>query len=163
MSAQHLTEEELEPILSSTLSCPPEVVAPAGFSCGVWERIDAWEAEQEKAMGSRSILARLMGTRMRNGEPVVVLAAALLFGALFVGLFLTGMYLVAAQSSIFMRVVQIVLGPDLGDLRSLMILFTLTALGGLLLVSLALSEHLFGERNTHRNEPTWSVGGGSPA
>ena len=145
MSTRHLTEEELEPILSSTLLCPPELVPPPGFACGVWERIDAWEAEQERARASRSILARLMGTRMKNGEPLVVLAAALLFGALFVGLFLTGMYLIAAHSSIVMRVVQLVVGPDLGDLRSLMILFMLTAVGGLLLGSLALSERLFGQ------------------
>jgi hypothetical protein len=88
---------------------------------------------------------------MRNGEPVAVLAAALLFGALFVGVFLTGMYILAAHSSIIMRVVQAVVGPNLDELRSLLILCTMTAVGGLLLGSLALSERLFG------------LGGGSTA
>ena len=96
-------------------------------------------------MASRSILARLMGTRMRNGEPVAVLAAALLFGTLFVGLFLTGTYMLAAYSSVVLRVVQLLVGPNLGQLRSLLILCTLTAVGGLLLGSLALSERLFGQ------------------
>jgi hypothetical protein len=145
MSTRHLTEEELEPILYSTLLCPPELVPPPGFACGVWERIDAWEAEQERTMASRSILARLMGTRMRNGEPVAVLAAALLFGTLFVGLFLTGTYMLAAYSSVVLRVVQLLVGPNLGQLRSLLILCMLTAVGGLLLGSLALSERLFGQ------------------
>jgi len=145
MNTQYLTDEELELILSSTLSCPPELVPPPGFACGVWERIDVWEAEQERKRASRSILARLMGARMRNGEPVVVLAATLLFGALFVGIFLTGTYMLAVHSSIVMRVVQLVVGPNLDDLRSLMILCTLTAVGGLLLGSLALSERLFGQ------------------
>ncbi|MBA4364602.1 MAG: hypothetical protein C0398_01170 [Coprothermobacter sp.] len=151
MNTRHLTDEELERILSSTLSCSPDVVPPSGFACGVWERIDAWEAEQERKRASRSILARLMGTRMRNGEPVAVLAAALLFGALFVGLFLTGTYVLAAHSSVIMRVVQVVVGPNLDELRSLLILCTLTVVGGLLLGSLALSERLFG------------LGGGSAA
>src|SRR5664280_1184574 len=145
MSTRYLTDEEVERMIGSTLSCPRDLVPPPGFACGVWERIDAWEAEQERARASRSILARLMGTRMKNGEPLVVLAAALLFGSLFVGLFLTGMYVIAAHSSIVMRVVQLVVGPNLGDLRSLMILFMLTAVGGLLLGSLALSERLFGQ------------------
>lgn len=151
MNIRHLTDEELERILSSTLSCPPDLVPPSGFACGVWERIDAWEAEQERKRASRSILARLMGIRMRNGEPVAVLAAALLFGALFVGLFLTGTYVLAAHSSVIMRVVQVVVGPNLDELRSLLILCTLTVVGGLLLGSLALSERLFG------------LGGGSAA
>jgi hypothetical protein len=151
MNTRHLTDEELERVLSSTLSCPPDLVPPPGFACGVWERIDAWEAEQERKRASRSILARLMGTRMRNGEPVAVLAAALLFGALFVGLFLIGMYVLAAHSLVIMRVVQVVVGPNLDELRSLLILCTLTAVGGLLLGSLALSERLFG------------LGGGSAA
>ena len=145
MNTRHLTDEELERILSSTLSYPPDLVPPPGLACGVWERIDAWEAEQERERASRSILARLMGTRMRNGEPVAVLAAALLFGALFVGLFLIGMYVLAAHSSVIMRVVQVVVGPNLDELRSLLILCTLTAVGGLLLGSLALSERLFGQ------------------
>jgi hypothetical protein len=151
MNTRHLTDEELERILSSTLSCPPDLVPPPGFACSVWEHIDAWEAEQERKRASRSILARLMGTRMRNGEPVAVLAATLLFGALFVGLFLTGTYVLAAHSSVIMRVVQVVVGPNLDELRSLLILCTLTAVGGLLLGSLALSERLFG------------LGGGSAA
>jgi hypothetical protein len=145
MSTRYLTDEEVERMIASTLSCPPDLVPPLGFACGVWNRVDVWEAEQERKKASRSILARLMGTRMKNGEPLVVLAAALLFGALFVGFFLTGMYLVVAHLSIAMRVVQLVVGPNLGDLRSLMILFTLTAVGGLLLGSLALSERLFGQ------------------
>ena len=145
MSTKRVTDEELERIISSTLSCPPEYIPPPGFACGVWERIDAWEAEQERKKASRSILARLMGARMRNGEPFVVLAATLLFGALFVGIFLTGTYLIAAHSSIVLRVVQLAVGPNLDDLRSLMILCTLTAVGGLLLGSLALSERLFGQ------------------
>jgi hypothetical protein len=151
MSTRHLTDEELERMIASTLSCPPGLVPPRGFARGVWNRIDAWEAEQEQKRASRSILARLMETRMRNGEPVVVLGAALLFGALFVGLFLTGAYMLAAHSSVVLRVVQFVVGPNLDELRSLLILCTLTAVGGLLLGSLALSERLFG------------LGGGSAA
>jgi len=151
MNTRHLTDEELERILSKALSCPPDLVPPPEFACSVWERIDAWEGEQERKRASRSILARLMGTRMRNGEPVAVLAAALLFGALFVGLFLTGTYILATHSSTIMRVAQVVVGPNLDELRSLLILCTLTAVGGLLLGSLALSERLFG------------LGGGSAA
>lgn len=151
MNTRHLTDEELERILSRTLSCPPDLVPPQGFACGVWERIDAWEGEQERKRASRSIFARLMGTRMRNGEPVAVLAAAVLFGALFVGLFLTGAYILATHSSTIMRVAQVVVGPNLDELRSLLILCTLTVVGGLLLGSLALSERLFG------------LGGGSAA
>lgn len=145
MSTRHLTDQELERMISSTLSCPPDLVPPPGFGCGVWNRIDAWEGEQERKRASRSILARLMGTRMRNGEPVVVLAAALLFGALFVGLFLTGTYMLAVHSSVVLWVVQAVVGPNLDELRSLLILCTLTTVGGLLLGSLALSERLFGQ------------------
>jgi hypothetical protein len=151
MNKRRLTDQELERILSSALSCPPDLVPPPGFACGVWKRIDAWEGEQERKRASRSIFARLMGAHMRNGEPVAVLAAALLFGALFVGVFLTGMYILAAHSSIIMRVVQAVVGPNLDELRSLLILCTMTAVGGLLLGSLALSERLFG------------LGGGSTA
>lgn len=151
MNKRHLTDQELERILSSALSCPPDLVPPPGFACGVWERIDAWEREQERKRASRSIFARLMGAHLRNGEPVAVLAAALLFGALFVGVFLTGTYILAAHSSIIMRVAQAVVGPNLDELRSLLILCTMTAVGGLLLGSLALSERLFG------------LGGGSAA
>jgi hypothetical protein len=61
------------------------------------------------------------------------------------------MYILAAHSSIIMRVVQAVVGPNLDELRSLLILCTMTAVGGLLLGSLALSERLFG------------LGGGSTA
>jgi hypothetical protein len=144
MNTRHLTDEELERMISRTLSCPPDLVPPPGFACGVWNRIDTWEAEQERKRASRSILARLMETHIRNGEPVVVLAAALLFGALFVGLFLTGIYMLAAHSSVILRVVQFVVGPNLDELRSLLILCTLTSVGGLVLGSLALSERLFG-------------------
>lgn len=144
MNTRHLTDEELERMIASTLSCPPDLVPPPGFACGVWDRIDAWEEEQERKRASRSILACVMETHMRNGEPVVVLAAALLFGALFVGLFLAGTYMLAAHSSVVLRVVQFIVGPNLDELRSLLILCTLTAVGGLLLGSLALSEHLFG-------------------
>jgi hypothetical protein len=151
MNTRHLTDEELERMIASTITCPPDLVPPPEFSCGVWNRIDAWEAEQERKEASRSVLARLMGTRMSNGEPVAVLAAALLFGALFIGLFLTGTYMLAAHSSVIMRVMQVLVGPNLDELRSLLILCTLTAVGGLLLGSLALSERLFGR------------GGGSPA
>lgn len=151
MNTRHLTDEELERMIASTITCPPDLVPPPEFSCGVWNRIDAWEAEQERKEASRSVLARLLGTRMSNGEPVAVLAAALLFGALFIGLFLTGTYMLAAHSSVIMRVMQVLVGPNLDELRSLLILCTLTAVGGLLLGSLALSERLFGR------------GGGSPA
>jgi hypothetical protein len=145
MSTRYLTDEEVERMIASTLSCPPDLVPPPGFACGVWNRVDVWEAEQERKKASRSILARLMGTRMRNGEPVAVLAAALLFGILFVGLFLTGTYMLAVYSSVVLRVVQLLVGPNLGQLRSLLILCMLTAVGGLLLGSLALSERLFGQ------------------
>lgn len=163
MNTRHLTEEEVERMIFSALSCPPDLIPPPEFACGVWERIDAWEEEQERKRVSRSILARFMETRMRNGEPVIVLAAALLFGALFVGLFLTGSYLLAAHSSVFLRVVQVVVGPNLDELRSLLVLCTFTAMGGLLLGSLALSERLFGRESTPCIEPTCSVGGESAA
>jgi hypothetical protein len=145
MNTRHLTDEEVERMIVSTLSCPPGLIPPPGFACGVWNRVDMWEAEQGRKKASRSILARLMETRMRNGEPVAVLTAALLFGALFVGLFLTGAYMLAAHSSVVLRVVQFLVGPNLDDLRSLLILSTLMAVGGLLLGSLALSERLFGQ------------------
>lgn len=145
MNTQYLTDEELERMIVSTLSCPPELLPPLGFACGVWDSIDAWEAEQERKRRSRSILVRLMETHMRNGEPVVVLAATLLFGALFVGLFLAGTYMLAAHSSVVLRVVQLLVGPNVDELRSLLILCTVTAVGGLLLGSLALSERLFGQ------------------
>jgi len=145
MSTRHLTDEEMERMIASTLSCPPDLVPSPGFACGVWNRIDVWEAAQEREKASRSILARLMETRMRNGEPVVVLVAALLFGALFVGIFLTGAYMLVVHSSVVLRVVQFLVGPNLDELRSLLILCTLTAVGGLLLGSLALSERLFGQ------------------
>lgn len=144
MNIQQLTDEELEQLVSKTLCCPSDIVPPAGFECCVWGRIDAWEAEQERKRASRSILARLMGAQMRNGEPVVVLAGALLFGALFIGLFLAGAYMFAAHSSNVLRVVQLFIGPNLGELKSLAILFACVSLGGLLLGSLALSERLFG-------------------
>jgi len=145
VSTRHLTDEEVERMIASTLSCPPDLVPPPGLACGVWNCIDVWEAEQERKKASRSILVRLMKTHLRNGEPVAVLAAALLFGALFVGLFLTGAYMLAAHSSLVLRVVEFLVGPNLDELRSLLILCTLTAVGGLLLGSLALSERLFGQ------------------
>src|SRR5450830_1301885 len=145
MNTRYPTDEELERMIANTLSCPPDLVPPPGFVCGVWNRIDAWEAEQERKRASRSILVRLMETRMRNGEPVVVLATSLLFGTLFVGLFLTGAYMLAVHSSVVLRVVQFLVGPNLDELRSLLILSTLMAVGGLLLGSLALSERLFGQ------------------
>jgi len=154
MNTRYPTDEELERMIANTLSCPPDLVPPPGFACGVWDRIDAWEAEQERKRASRSILARLMETRMRNGEPVIVLAAALLFGALFVGLFLAGTYMLAAHSSAVLRVVQVVVGPNLDELRSLLVLCTLTAVGGLLLGSLALSERLFGQKSTPQKRPS---------
>jgi hypothetical protein len=163
MITQYLTEEELERMVVRTLLCPPDLVPPPGFACGVWGRIDAWEAERERKRASRSILARLMQTRMKNGEPLVVLAAALAFSALFVGVFLTGAYLLAVYSPVVLRVVQSVVGPNLGELRCWLILCTLTAIGGLLLGSLALSERLFGQKSTPRIEPTCSVGGGAAA
>jgi hypothetical protein len=86
-----------------------------------------------------------MQARMKNGEPLVVLAAALAFSALFVGVFLTGVYMLAVYSPVVLRVVQSVVGPNLGELRSWLILCTLTTIGGLLLGSLALSERLFGQ------------------
>lgn len=144
MNTRQLTDEELEQLVSKTLCCPSDLVPPPGFECCVWERIDTWEVEQERKRASRSILARFMGMHMKNGEPVVVLAGALLFGALFVGLFLTGAYILATHSSVVLRLVQTVVGPNLDELRSLLALCTLTAIGGLLLGSLALSERLFG-------------------
>jgi hypothetical protein len=144
MSTLHLTDEELERLLSKSLSCPPDIAPPTRLVCGVWERIDAWEENEERAKSSQSVLARIMGTRMRNGEPVVVLAGALLFGALFVGLFLAGAYLFAAHSSTVLRVLQYFIGPNLGELKSLVILCALVSVGGMLLGSLALSERLFG-------------------
>jgi hypothetical protein len=144
MSTLHMTDEELERLLSKSLSCPPDIAPPPGFACGVWERIDAWEETREKEKASRSIMARIMGTRMTNGEPVAVLVGALLFGALFVGLFLAGGYLFAAHSSIVLRVLQFFIGPNLGELKSLAILGALVSVGGMLLGSLALSERLFG-------------------
>ena len=144
MNARQMTDDEVEQLLSRTLCCPPDLVPPPGFECGIWERIDAWEESKAKEKASRSILARIMGVQMRNGEPVVVLVGALLFGALFIGLFLAGAYVLATHSSMVLRVVQHFIGPNLGELRSLAILGALVSVGGLLLGSLALSERLFG-------------------
>jgi len=144
MNARQMTDDELEQLVARTLRCPPDLVPPPGFECGVWERIDAWEESKAKERASRSILACILGVQMRNGEPVVVLVGALLFGALFVGLFLAGAYVFAAHSSMVLRVVQHFIGPNLGELRSLAILGALVSVGGLLLGSLALSERLFG-------------------
>lgn len=144
MNTRQMTDEELEQLVSRTLCCPPDLAPPPGFECGVWERIDAWEDSKAKEKASRSILGRIMGAQMRNGEPVVVLAGALLFGALFVGLFLAGAYILAAHSSSVLRVVQYFIGPNLGELKSLVTLCALVSVGGLLLGSLALSERLFG-------------------
>ncbi len=144
MSTAYLTDDELERLLSRSLSCPPDVVPPPGFACGVWERVDAWEREEELKRSSRSVLSRILGMRMRNGEPVAVLVGALLFATLFVGLFLAGAYMLAAHSSDVLRVVQLFLGPNLDRLKSLAILYVLVSMGGLLLGSLALSERLFG-------------------
>lgn len=144
MNKQQLTDEELDQLVSETLCCPSDIVPPPGFECCVWQRIDAWEESKAKEKASRSILARFMSSQMRNGEPVVVLAGALLFGALFVGLFLAGAYVFAAHSSSVLRVLQYFIGPNLGELKSIGILCALVSVGGLVLGSLALSERLFG-------------------
>jgi uncharacterized MAPEG superfamily protein len=83
---------------------------------------------------------------MSNGEPVLVLVAALFFGVLSVGLFLTVAYLLAAHSFVFLRVVQLFIGPNVAQLRSLVLFLGLMGAGMLLLSSLALSERLFGQR-----------------
>jgi len=144
MNTRQMTDDELEQLVSRTLFCPSDLAPPPGFECGVWARIDAWEDSKAREKASRSILSRVMGAQMRNGEPVVVLAGALLFGALFIGLFLAGAYILVTHSSSVLRVVQHFIGPNLGELRSLAILGTLVSVGGLLLGSLALSERLFG-------------------
>ncbi len=144
MNTRQMTDEDLERLISRTLCCPPDLVPPPGFECGVWKRIDAWEDGKIEEKASQSILASIMGAQMRNGEPVVVLAGALLFGVLFIGLFLAGAYLLALHSSAVLRVLQFVIGPNLGELKSLAILSAVVSVGGLLLGGLALSERLFG-------------------
>jgi len=69
---------------------------------------------------------------------------AALFAAFFVGLFLAGGYVLAVNSATILRCVQFLVGPDLDQLRSLLVLGGIVAVGTLILGSLALSERLFG-------------------
>lgn len=139
-----ITDEELEKLVAEALACPVDIAPPPEFSRSVWRRIDAWEGEKEC-----SLLARFLGRRMWNGEPVVVLAAALGFGALFMGLFLAGAYAVATHSSEFLRVFQVFIGPNVARLRLGVQLAALGGAGGMMLGGLALSEQLFGQRSGH--------------
>jgi len=141
MKSRTMTDEELEGLLAATLSCPLELMPPPELSHDIWERIDAWEDAK-----GRSLLARFLDRRMSNGEPVLVLVAALFFGVLSVGLFLAAAYLLAVHSFVFLRVVQLFIGPNVAELRSLVLFLGLMGAGMLLLSSLALSERLFGQR-----------------
>ncbi|MCE5193157.1 MAG: hypothetical protein ABFD13_03280 [Candidatus Cryosericum sp.] len=143
-----MTDEELERMVSAALSCRPDIVPPPDFSREVWRRIDAWEEDRR-----RSLLAGFLARRMRNGEPVVVLVGALAFGVLFTGVFLAGAYLFAAHSFVFLKVLQLFMGPNVVQVKSVALFFTLMGMSGALLGSLALSEHLFGRRSIRRFEP----------
>jgi len=143
-----ITDEELERMVAATLLCPWDLVPPPEFSRGVWKRIDAWENDKE-----RSLLARFLERRMRNGEPVIVLAAALGFGVLFTGLFLAGTYVLATHSSVLLKVLQLFIGPNVVRFRSVVLFSTLMGTSGTLLGSLALSEQLFGQRSAGCLEP----------
>jgi len=138
-----MTDEELDILLAKSLSYPRDIVPPADLTIGVMKRIDAWE-ESRRASPATSVLARIMAARMRNGEPVAVLMGAALFAAFFVGLFLAGGYVLAVNSATILRCVQFLVGPDLDQLRSLLVLGGIVAVGTLILGSLALSERLFG-------------------
>lgn len=138
-----MTDEEFEGLVARALSCPSELVPQPEFSQDVWRRIDAWEEQK-----GRSLLIRFLDRRMRNGEPVLVLVAAMFFGVLSVSLFLAGTYVLAAHSFIFLRVAQLFIGPNVAQFRSLMLFVGLMGAGILLLSSLALSERLFGTRGS---------------
>lgn len=144
MKTGFLTDDELEQLLSRTFSFPSGLDVPPGFSCGVWQRIDAWEARHARKESSRSILGKLLSHPMRNGEPVAVLAGTLLFSAVFIALFMFGAYLTATQSPLFMKAVQLILGPNIDELRSAIVLAGFVSVGALIVSSLALSERLFG-------------------
>lgn len=140
MSTAHMTDTEFEDLLAKSLSAPAEVTPSPELAAQVWHRIDAWEAEARP----EGILTRLLNARLRNGERVLVLLGALLFGTLFVGAFLTGSYYLLLRHPLLMlRLVQIVLGPNVQELHSLTLLGSILAIGGLLLGGLALSERLF--------------------
>ncbi len=143
MNRARMTDEELDILLAKSLSYPRDIVPPADLTIGVMKRIDAWE-ESRRASPATSVLARIMAARMRNGEPVAVLMGAALFAAFFVGLFLAGGYVLAVNSATILRCVQFLVGPDLDQLRSLLVLGGIVAVGTLILGSLALSERLFG-------------------
>lgn len=143
MNRARMTDEELDVLLAKSLSYPRDIVPPADLTIGVMKRIDAWE-ESRRASPATSVLARIMAARMRNGEPVAVLMGAALFAAFFVGLFLAGGYVLAVNSATILRCVQFLVGPDLDQLRSLLVLGGIVAVGTLILGSLALSERLFG-------------------
>jgi len=78
---------------------------------------------------------------------------ALAFGVLFTGVFLAGAYLFAAHSFVFLKVLQLFMGPNVVQLKSVALFFTLMGISGALLGSLALSEHLLGRRSIRRFEP----------
>jgi hypothetical protein len=144
MKTQYLTDDELGQLLSRTFSLPHDLDVPPGFLCGVWQRIDAWELQRARKETSRSILGKLLSHPMRNGEPVAVLVGTLLFSVVFIVLFMFGAYLTATQSPLLMKAVQVILGPNLGELRSAIVLAGLVSVGALVVSSLALSERLFG-------------------
>jgi len=137
-----MADKEFEDLLATTLSCPSDITPPPGFTSSVWNCIDAWE--QDRKREPASILSRVLNARMRNGERVLVLIGTMLFGTVFIGLFLWGSYVIVRHSSLVLRFVQIFLGPNIQELHSVALLGGLTAVGGLVLASLALSERLFG-------------------
>lgn len=137
------TDEELERSLEAALSVEPAAAPPPGFTGDVWRRIDAWEAAHGEELAPRSILERLLGKRMRNGEPLGVLVVALALAAVVTGAFLALCYAAAAHSSLLAHMLQLTVGPNLEQARALLTFVAATGAGGILMGSLGLSARMF--------------------
>ena len=135
------TDDELERSLWAALSSESDATPPPGFTGDVWRRIDAWESAQQQA--PCSILERVLGKRMRNGEPLGVLLVALALAAVSIGAFLRLCYAAAAHSPLVARLLQLTVGPNLEAARELLTFVIATGTGGLVIASLGLSAHMF--------------------
>ncbi|HOV49928.1 MAG TPA: hypothetical protein PLZ61_01135, partial [Candidatus Cryosericum sp.] len=137
------TDDELERSLWAALSSESDATPPPGFTGDVWRRIDAWESAQQERQAPRSILERVLGKRMRNGEPLGVLLVALALAAVSIGAFLCLCYAAAAHSPLVARLLQLTVGPNLEAARELLTFVIATGTGGLVIASLGLSAHMF--------------------
>ena len=140
---KHRTDDELERSLWAALSSESDATPPPGFTRDVWRRIDAWESAQEEKQAPCSILERVLGKRMRNGEPLGVLLVALALAAVSIGAFLCLCYAAAAHSPLVAHLLQLTVGPNLEVARELLTFVIATGTGGLVIASLGLSAHMF--------------------